>query len=84
MKSVRLDPDLEEHLARAARAEGVSESSFIREALRRRCGEVLNENLAKDLEELGVVGAVDLGGVSARDAGKRFTEILSARRGRNR
>jgi len=84
MKSVRLDPELEDRLARAARAEGISESSFIRDALSRRCDEVLEESLAKDLEELGVIGAVDLGGLSARDAGKRFTEILSARRGRRR
>lgn len=79
MKSVRLDPELEERLARAAQMEGVSESSFIREALRLRCDEVLRENLARDLADLGVVGALSLGGGHARDGGKRFTEMLKRR-----
>jgi predicted DNA-binding protein len=84
MKSVRLDADLEERLARAAGAEGVTESEFIREAVRRRCDDVLQEDLAKDLEELGIIGAVSLGGASARQSGKRFTEVLDARKERLR
>ncbi|HEX8917114.1 MAG TPA: CopG family transcriptional regulator [Chloroflexota bacterium] len=82
MRSVRLDPELEARLASAARAEDITESEFIREALRRRCDAVLADNLARELEDLGVVGAASLGGASARDSGRRFTEILSERRGK--
>ena len=80
VKSVRLDPELETNLERAARIGGVSQSAFIREAVRRRCQEVLGGSLAEALAELGVIGAVSLGGGYAEHAGKRFTELLEARR----
>ena len=82
MKSVRFDRELEACLARAACSQGISGLSFVPEVVRSRRDEVLKSSLAEDLEKLGVIGAVDLGGVSARDAGKRFTEILSAPRER--
>jgi hypothetical protein len=46
MKSVRLDSALETELARAARALSMSQSEFIRDALARRCAEVLGGSLA--------------------------------------
>ncbi len=84
MKSVRLDPELEELLIRAARMEGVSQSTFIRDALRRRCREVLKDNLLEDLMELGVVGAVSFGGEYSRNTGRHFTEMLVEREERRR
>lgn len=84
MKSVRLDRELEELLERAARAEGVSESAFIRDALRRRCQEVLKRNLYEELSELVVVGVVSSGGGYAEDAGRRFAEMLAEREERKR
>lgn len=80
MKSVRLDPELEAELARAARTAGVSESNFIREAVRRRCDEVLRETLAEELMRAGVVGSLSLGGGVARKSGRRFAELLAFRR----
>ncbi len=84
VKSVRLDRELEELLERAARAEGVSESAFIRDALRRRCQEVLKRNLYEELSELGVIGVVSSGGGYAEDAGRRFAEMLAEREERKR
>jgi predicted transcriptional regulator len=41
MKSVRLDNDLEARLERAARAMAMSHSEYLRDAVARRCDEVL-------------------------------------------
>ena len=40
-KSFRLDPDLERRLEQAAAREGVPASALIRDAVRRRCDEIL-------------------------------------------
>jgi hypothetical protein len=76
-KSFRLDPDLERRLDQAAAREGVRASALIRDAVRRRCDEVLGGTL---LDELGeIVGAVDAGGDRSRRTGDVFAELLQKR-----
>jgi hypothetical protein len=77
-KSFRLDPELEQRLEAAAAREGVPASALIREAVRRRCDDVLGATL---LDELGdTVGAVEIGGVRSRRTGRALTALLRARR----
>jgi predicted transcriptional regulator len=80
MKSVRLDSSLERKLERAARAAAVSQSEFIREALARRCDEVLANSLAQRLAS--VVGIVHSSGGRAAHTGREFRKILARRRKR--
>jgi hypothetical protein len=80
VKSVRLDPILEAKLERAARATAMSQSEFIREALARRCAEVLGGSLAERLAP--VVGIVKSSGGRADRSGAAFREGLARRRGR--
>lgn len=75
MKSVRFDPELEAELERAARAEGVSYSEFIREAVARRCEEVLGESLLDRLEP--VIATVRSSGGRASDTGAAFRRTLA-------
>jgi hypothetical protein len=80
MKSVRLDDNLEARLKRAARAANMSQSEFIRDALARRCREVLGDSLAERLAP--VIGIVhSSGGVAAR-TGEAFKELLAKKRRR--
>ncbi|HEY1291793.1 MAG TPA: ribbon-helix-helix protein, CopG family [Chloroflexota bacterium] len=75
-RSFRLDPELERRLAEAAAREGVPASALIREAVRRRCDEVLGRTLRTDLGDL--VGAIQIGGDdAARRTGRAFTELLT-------
>jgi hypothetical protein len=77
MKIIRLDPRLEEKLD-AARALSTSPSEFIRDALARRCDEVLGDSLAERLTSvIGIVNSV--GGRAAR-TGSAFREVLARRR----
>jgi Ribbon-helix-helix protein, copG family len=78
MKSVRLDSDLEAKLERAARALATSESEFIRDALARRCEEVLGGSLAERLAP--VIGIVKSSGGRAARSGAAFREALKRRR----
>ena len=77
MRSVRLDEQLEARLEEAARATGEPVSQIIRDAVRRRCDEVLGGRLDRRLAD--VIGTVAAGG-SSRRTGKAFTSLLSARR----
>lgn len=81
-KSFRLDPDLERRLEQAAAREGVPASALIRDAVRRRCDEVLGGTLLHDLGE--IVGAIDIGGNQSRHTGDGFAERLLKRRTRRR
>jgi len=77
-KSFRLDPDLERRLEQAAARQGVPASVLIRDAVRRRCDELLGGTL---LDELGtIVGSVEIGGDQSRRTGAAFSELLRARR----
>ena len=68
MKTVRLGASLEAKLERAARAVAQSQSEFIRQALTKRCDEVLGESLADRLAP--VVGIVHSSGGRANRTGK--------------
>ncbi len=81
-KSFRLDPDLEHRLEEAAAREGVPASALIRDAVRRRCDEVLGGTLLGELGEL--VGAIDVGGNQSRRTGEAFAGLLQKRRTRHR
>ena len=91
-RSVRMEPELEEQLARAAEAEGLSASDFIREAVRERSERVLGRTLRDELAD--VIGAIETGlagdaGQTARHGGEQrriaertgaaFTELLLRR-----
>ena len=79
MKSVRLDADLADKLERAARARSMSQSEFIREALARRCEEVLGGSLAERLAP--VIGIVQsAGGGRAAHTGAAFRTLLKRKR----
>jgi hypothetical protein len=76
-KSFRLDPDLERRLYEAAVREGVPESELIREAIRRRCDEILGGTL---LDELGdIVGSVSIGTIGSTRTGEAFAQVLRSR-----
>jgi len=78
MKSVRLDPNLQAKLERAARAAAQSQSEFIREALARRCDEILGGSLAERL--VPVIGIIQSEGGRARRSGSALRRILARRR----
>jgi len=80
LKSVRLDADLEAKLERAARALATSQSEFIRDALTRRCDEVLGGSLAERLAP--VIGVVNSSGGRAARTGAALREALARRRRR--
>jgi hypothetical protein len=80
MKSVRLDDNLEAKLERAARALAMSQSEFLRDALVRRCDEVLGDSLEQRLAP--VVGIVNSSGGRAAHSGKAFRAALAGRRRR--
>jgi hypothetical protein len=73
-KSARLDPELQDELERAAKALGVSQSELIRDAIARRCREVLGETLADRIAP--VIGVVRGGGGRARNTGAAYVEAL--------
>ena len=77
-KSVRLDRNLESHLERAARVLGVSQSELIREAVAKRCDEVLGASLAEKLAP--VVGSIRTTGGRARQTGKAFRRLLATKK----
>ena len=80
MKSVRLEAELQTRLERAARAASATQSEFIRDALARRCDEVLGESLAERLAP--VVGTVHSAGGRAADTGKAFRKLLDRKKRR--
>ena len=77
-KSVRLTAMQAERLERAARAAGMKASDLIRDAIERRCEEVLGGSLADDLADY--IGVLDLGGEpGARRSREVFDEVVSAK-----
>ena len=77
MKSVRLDENLEVRLQRAARALAMSQSEFLRDALARRCDEVLGDSLQERLAP--VVGIVKSSGGRAAHSGAAFKAVVIRR-----
>ena len=80
MKSVRLNEDLEAKLERSARAVGMSQSEFLRDAVARRCEEVLGNSLQQRLAPF--IGVVESSGGRASRTGVAFRSALTKRRKR--
>lgn len=74
MRSLRLDPDLEEKVQRAAAIKGESVSEFIRHAAEERADVTLTERPSDAFAD--VAGVVHGGGGRARRSGEAFTEAL--------
>lgn len=73
MRSVRLGQELEAQLEEAAQITGEPVSEIIRDAVRRKCDEVLGGRLDRRLAD--VIGVVSVGG-SSRKTGRIFTGLL--------
>jgi negative regulator of replication initiation len=76
MKSLRLDDELAERLASCARADGVSESEFIRRAIQQAVDSAEPIEIPEDLKGIIGVGRLGLGGTASRRTGELFTEML--------
>lgn len=75
MRSLRLDPELDERVQRAAAAEGSTVSEFLRAAAAERCDRTLAESTTEQLGD--VIGAINGGGGRARESGKAFSDLLA-------
>jgi hypothetical protein len=80
MRSLRLDPDLDEKLKRAAAVKGESVSEFIRHAAEERADETLTGGHRDRFAD--VSGVVHGGGGRARRSGEAFSTALAERRDR--
>ncbi|MGI8949690.1 MAG: DUF1778 domain-containing protein [Ornithinimicrobium sp.] len=80
MKSVRLDPELERRLQRAAEVRGESLSEFIRRAAAARADATLEGVETTDFDD--VIGVVHGGGGQARRTGEAFAEVVAQRAAR--
>ena len=74
MRSLRLAPELDEKVRRAAAVNEESVSEFIRHAAEERADRVLNELPHQIFSD--VAGAIHGGGGRARTSGTAFTEAL--------
>ncbi len=77
MRSLRLDPELERRIARAAAAKGESLSEFLRKAAAERADAILTVSCHEQFAD--VVGAIHGGGGRARRTGDAFAEIVAER-----
>lgn len=82
MKSLRIDPETEKKLRSAARARGLSESEFIRQAISREADAVLGETL--DVRLADIVGTVRSRGGRAREPHDAFQRLVKKERARRR
>lgn len=80
VKSLRIDPELEQRLQQAAAAAGETLSQFIRRAAAARADAVLAEGADSDWSD--VIGVVHGGGGRARRTGDAFSDLLAAPRRR--
>lgn len=79
MRSVRLDEELESRLEEAARITGEPVSRIIRDAVRKKCDEVLGDRL--DVRLADVIGSVSSKKrTNSRRTGREFTRILQEKR----
>lgn len=77
MKTVRLSPELEKRLQRAAAVVGESLSEFIRRAAAQRADALLDSGSHEGFTD--VVGVIHGGGGKARQTGEAFTDLLADR-----
>ncbi len=75
MRSLRLDPDLDKKVRRAAAAKGESVSEFLRRAAAERVEETLADRPSERFAD--VAGVIHGGGGRARRSGAAFTESLA-------
>lgn len=75
MRSLRLDPELDRRVQRAAALAGESVSEFIRHAAARRAEETLAEHGSQRFAD--VIGIVHGGGGRARRSGAAFKDALA-------
>lgn len=80
MRSLRLDPDLDDKVRRAAAAKGESVSEFLRRAAAERAEETLAAHPSECFSD--VAGVVHGGGGRARRTSDAFTESLAEDRKR--
>ncbi len=82
MRSLRLDPSLDERVRRAAAIEDTSVSEFLRQAAAERAERTLSRDSSERLSY--AIGAVksDLG--LARKTGEAFADLAEAKRRRRR
>jgi Protein of unknown function (DUF1778) len=78
MRSLRLDPELDEKVQRAAAVKGESVSEFIRHAAEKSADETLMVSSSNRFAD--VTGMVHGGGGRARRSGEAFKESLVQRR----
>jgi predicted DNA-binding protein len=83
MKSLRLDDELAERLASCARADGVSESEFMRRAIQQAVDSAEPLEIPEDLKDIIGVGRLGLGGTASRRTGELFAEGLWEKHVRN-
>jgi predicted transcriptional regulator len=76
-RSFRIDPNLEGRLREVAARENLPVSAVVRDAITRRCDEVLGADVASRLAD--VIGAVQGGGGRAERTGRAFTSVLTSR-----
>lgn len=75
MRSLRLDPELDRQVRKAAEIQGESVSEFIRHAAQERAEEIL---AARGRDRFAdVAGVVHGGGGRARRTGKAFIDVLT-------
>lgn len=75
MRSLRLDPELDEKLVRAAAIRGQSVSEFVRDAAEERANETLAAHSGSSFAD--VAGVVHGGGGRARRSGEAFAAGLA-------
>jgi hypothetical protein len=80
MRSLRLDPDLDKKVRRAAAAKGESVSEFLRRAAAERAEETLAGHPSERFAD--VAGVIHGGGGRARRTGTAFSESLAEDRKR--
>jgi Protein of unknown function (DUF1778) len=78
MRSLRLDPDLDEKVRRAAAAKGETVSEFLRQAAAERAEKTLAGRSSEQFAD--VAGVVHGGGGRARRTGQAFTESVATKR----
>ena len=78
MRSLRLDPDLDEKVRKAAAVNGESVSEFLRLAAAKRAEETLSARPSERFAD--VAGVVHGGGGRARRSGDAFAESLAENR----
>ena len=77
-KSVRFDRQLESRLEKAAKALGLTQSEFIREAIAERCDHALSPPLAESLAPF--IGRVKSAGGRACHTGAAFRRALGKKK----